>query len=381
MSMSLQHDRMAFEARRAMLSSIQGANAAWNVAARLTPQTTVWSGTVDWPRPDSGFQDTTTGSSLAVEFKPPGHGKSEYVRGLGQALTYLKDFEFAVLVVPRSSLDGFGIGQYLGSVLSLDFGQNWPIGLLEYDKEPSALNALSNLRARQGVIPALPQNQRSVFWAYWRDLSQHDLFFILKLMDRLGSRFTAAFRQFWIRYRARGRALTWEGTPRAANPVDSPFYRSELHNVDLSLRHIGVTDSEGRLTARGFDLLRCGNVYGPDSLFFRTQMGRHILLDGGYLDLLFWIDEVQRTIPNNDRRQAQLYYHALDTALEDQGVIDHAPVGQSKANFIRDELKVINKLGLFHMHGATQYFFPNEGLHIDWRAVVSMYGNGPDDDN
>ncbi len=375
--MSFEHDQMAFAARKSMLRGIQEASADWNIPSRLSPQTTLWIGTVDWPRPDSAFQDAQTGSSLAVEFKPPGHGKSEYIRGLGQAISYLKDFEFSTLVVPRYSSDGFSIGAYLSSVLSLELGRNLPLGLLQYDKDPSVLTKLSGLNARQGATPEIPKNQRRVFWAYWRDLSQHELLQILRIMDRDNLHFQQAFRSFWGKYRARGRAMTWEGVHRKPSELDSKFYKSELHNVDLSLRHVGVTDSQGGLTDRGLQILRYGSIYGSDSTFFKSQVGRCILRDGGYLDLLFWIDDVQRKMTTESQRGNALgFYHALDNELEEQGVIARAPVAMSKANFIRDELKIVNKLGLLQMRNQTQYFFPGEGLRINWRAVISMLGEG-----
>ena len=109
------HNALSFRANRWILDALRtGATAAaWSVPD-LTPAVTLGAWFGAWPRPDETYFDASSGRSLAVEFKPPGHGKREYVTGLGQCLTYLNAFDYALLVVPTASVDGFDIASYLG---------------------------------------------------------------------------------------------------------------------------------------------------------------------------------------------------------------------------------------------------------------------------
>jgi hypothetical protein len=165
--MSFQHDQMAHAATDRVLTDIRSGNSRWLPPGTLTAHSTYWQGVIDWPRPDNGFQDSSSGSSLALEFKPPGHGKSEYVRGLGQAVTYLNLFELALLIVPSKASDGFEIANYLRDVLNGDYAKALSIGLMQYHSDPADLSPLVHVRPRSGSAPPLPSG-RPVFWAYWR---------------------------------------------------------------------------------------------------------------------------------------------------------------------------------------------------------------------
>ncbi|HJT35549.1 MAG TPA: hypothetical protein VJ783_26210 [Pirellulales bacterium] len=354
-----------------MLDQLLRGTANWLPPGRLTPQTTYWQGVLDWPRPDNAFQDSTTGASLAIEFKPPGHGKSEYVRGLGQALTYLRTFEFAVLVIPRLAADGFEIAQYMAEVLSDDAASRLSVGLFSFDEDPNNLQARITVRLRAEKPPPIPRAERKVFWAYWRDLSPHDLFEILKLLDQKDQTFDEAYPLFWSRFRQRGKARTWEGKPRK-RPTPGKRFSSELANDQLSLRHIGLIDSRKRLTSDGYELLRHGKVYGPDSQSFRAALGRHILVDGRHLELIFWVEETQRLISAADKGDSTTFLRRLDEALEQAGIIPRIPAADGKPSFVRDEPKVWNKLGLLVRKSPERYFFEGEGYRFDWRRIISM---------
>ncbi len=70
------------------------------------------------------FEDSTTNATLAIEFKPEGHQKAEYVRGLGQTLTYLRSFDYAAIILPKSSVDNFPIAQYVADTLGESFASS-----------------------------------------------------------------------------------------------------------------------------------------------------------------------------------------------------------------------------------------------------------------
>ena len=262
--MAYEHDQMAHAARRTLLSQLRQGTADWTPGDRLTTASTEWQGVVDWPRPDGGLQDATTDSSLAIEFKPPGHSKREYVTGLGQAMTYLNAFEYSLLIIPKFSRDGFQIALYLGSTLRQVRSEPLPIGLISYESDPADASDLTThvrVTPRRGDVPSIPQSGTGkVFWAYWRDLSPHDAFQIMRIMDRRGWRFEAAFRAFWKDFMAKGKALTWEDAKRKMKNPDVPT--AEMLNTELSLRHIGVLGSDENLTDEGLTLLRLGVITG-----------------------------------------------------------------------------------------------------------------------
>ncbi|WP_347245970.1 hypothetical protein [Thermogutta sp.] len=372
--MSYEHHQMAHLTAAAMLHQVRQGQAEWSVKGRLSPKTTYWQGIAYWPRPDQAFEDESTGASLAIEFKPPGRERPEYVRGLGQVITYLELFEFGVLVVPQFSRDGFEIGKYLGELLGKVIVPRLPVAVLEYGRDPSQLVTRLPLCERSNSPTAIPGRQgrkRKVFWAYWRDLSQYELYELLKLMDQQDCNFEKAFEDFWKSQRSSGKALNWEGSPR--KPAESvSYYNSELINSELSMKHVGLIDSNNRLTQAGYDLLRHGKIYGPDSMSFKLFLGHQILTVGRHIELILWVEDIQRQIPRKSKRKSRLFLQALDEELEKAGVIAKAPKGRAKATFLRDEPKLWNKLGLLKSYNGRSYFFPGEGFRFDWRACMEM---------
>ncbi len=369
--MSFQHDQMAHIAATKLIADIRSSNCAWLPANRLTINSTYWQGVIDWPRPDNAFQDSTTGASLALEFKPVGHGKSEYVRGLGQALTYLDRFELATLIVPYLANDGFEIATYLEQVLTSNYSSALSVGLVAYGSNPSELVPIVPVRARVGEIPALPTG-RAVFWAYWRDLSQFDLFFMLDLIDKRQCDFGTAYDLYWKRFRLKGSALTWEKRPRKT-PLANKSNKSEKANDGLSFRHIGLINSSSQLTAEGYELLRIGKIYSPDSEAFLSRLAYQVLMHGRHLELIFWVEEAQKQLSLADKSDNATFVSCLDARLQRDGIIASTPNPTGKTTFLRDEQKLWNKLGLLITSGSN-YFFPNEGYRFNWRRIVSIVG-------
>jgi hypothetical protein len=130
------------------------------------------------------------------------------------------------------------------------------------------------------------------------------------------------------------------------------------------------------MTDAAYELLRHGKVYSPKSLSFRSLLGRLILTTGRHLELIFWIEEKQRELPQEAKGRSRGFLTALDKELAKAGVIVKAPTGRAKATFIRDEPKLWNKLGLLMRRRNQSYFFPGEGFRFDWRACVDMVNYG-----
>jgi len=375
--LGIEHNKLAHAAAQLLLGQLRQGNALW-ATNRLTVNCTYWNRMADWPRPDAAFEDASTRSSLAIEFKPPGQPRREYVTGYGQAVTYLQSFEYAALVVPDLAPDGFQIAEYLKDCLNQSHAQTVPMGLFAYRKDPgdsSDLRPLVKLRLRASPPPSIPRNiGRTVFWSYWRDLSSYDLITILTMFETGNRTFPQVFRRFWSSYMVTGRATTWEGGRRKPQKNNARNFNAQRLNTKLSLQHIGLIGADDRLTDDGFHLMRIGKVYGADSRAFLEALAALILDAGKHLELIFWIDEKQRLISRNAKRQPLTFYRALDRGLAREGVIRRAPSGnQGKLTFLRDEQKLWNKLGLLVQDGS-RYFHPGEGLIFDWRAIVSAVG-------
>lgn len=378
--MSYEHDRLSHDASELLLKELRHSTATW-ATDRLTANTTLWQGMADWPKPDFAFEDRKTKASLAVEFKPPAQPKREYVTAMGQSLTYLQDFEYAAIIVPHMTEDGFNIAQYMKECLESDHAKKLPIGLFGYSKDPSVpgdMVSLIPLRPRAIPLKKLPRGVgRKVFWAYWRDLSAFDLFTILQAMASGRAKdFSRAYRFFWRSRLAKGKALTWEGKARKLKAFVTGISCPDALNARLSLRHIGLIDSTGHLTDEGYRLARLGAVYGPDSSAFMNFIGARVLGVGRHLDLIFWVDEKQRQLTSAQRRTAGSFYAALDKALQDDGIIPTAPSGTGKPTFLRDEQKLWNKLDLLKRRTSTVYFYPDVGLVFNWRNIISVITTG-----
>jgi hypothetical protein len=371
--MGIEHNFMALELSSILLKQLRTGKAGSWATSRLSAKSTLWQGIADWPRPDVAFEDKTTKSSLAIEFKPPNQTKREYVTGLGQAITYLADFEFAGLVIPEKSEDGFRIAEYIKGTVKRDLNE-LPMALFSYDKSVADLAVLRPLKPRSVPFTKAPAGTRPrTFWAYWRDLSNFDLYEIMRIIDmRTTPSFDAGFDQFWRKFATKGKARTWEGAARKKKAISAPSQAAERLNAFLAMRHTGLLGPDGRLTSSGLELLTVGKVYGPDSVAFIDLLARLILIEGRHLDLIFWVEERTRLIQSSDKQSSNDYVSALDEELVNGGVISPRKPGAKKAHFIRDEPKLWNKLGLLKRDGGTKYFHNGYGFIFDWRKIISV---------
>jgi hypothetical protein len=365
---------MALDVSSQLLGQLRGGQAGW-ATPRLTDKCILWQGIADWPRPDIAFEDPQTGATLALEFKPPNQPKREYVTGVGQMLTYLRDFEFAGLVLPQKTTDGFRISDYVKDVIQNDLN-GLPLALFSYDKSVSNLLVERNLSPRVGPPPVHPPRKgRGTFWAYWRDLSNYEVFALLRIIDgRSKADFAAAFRKFWKTDILGKKARTWEGVLR--RKTAQAQMNPERINAFLALRQSGLINSQGEITLAGLELLHVGKIYGPDSVAFLTLLGRQILVDGQHLDLILWVERESSALGQQHKGTSKQYLAALDAKLVAEGVIPPRPKSAPKAHFIRDEPKLWNKLGLLHKRTAKDYFFPGQGYRFDWRRIISIIESG-----
>jgi len=375
--MSFQHNAMAQIVSQTLLTQVRTGTANSWCVPRLTSKCILWQGIADWPRPDIAFEDPSTDATIALEFKPPNHSKREYVTGLGQMLTYLESFEFAGLVLPERSTDGFPIAEHIAGVIDRELDDR-PLMLMSYGKSVGNLKVHRGLKLRSGPKFKSPKRRgKRTFWAYWRDLSNYDLFALLSIIDsNPGATFETSYDEFWNSIRQKRKARTWEGTPRKKSK--SATNKSDRINAQYSLRHCRLVSADGGLTLPGLTLLHVGKVYGPDSDAFLSELARSVLLDGNHLELILWIEERSREVAVEDKQLSDDFLNSIDQALVAAGVIRPPKnEGSGKPHFFRDEVKLWNKLGLLHTKSG-QYFFPGEGFRFDWRAIVSSARGGAD---
>lgn len=369
--MGFEHNSMALEVSSALLSQLRAGLAATWATPRLTSQTILWQGIADWPRPDIAFEDPSSSATIALEFKPPNQPKREYITGVGQMMTYLRDFEFAGLVLPQKTSDGFPIAAYVKDMIVGDV-PTLPLVLFSYDKSVSKLAVERHLIPRQGAAPTrVARRGRGTFWAYWRDLSNYDVFALLRVIDsRSRPDFTAAFGSYWKSDVIGKKARTWEGALRRkkAKAKITP----EERNAFYALRHTGLINPQGQITLSGLELLHVGKIYGPDSVAFLTLLARRVLVDGQHLEMILWVEKESSALAVSEKSNSGDYLTALDDRLVAEGVIPPRPKAARKAHFIRDEPKPWNKLGLLQKYSSSDYFHPGQGYKFDWRKIISV---------
>lgn len=375
--MGTEHNLLAQRASSLLLAQLRTEQASWARVAGFTSRTVYGTSLTDWPRPDAAFVDRAADVGMALEFKPPGQSKREYLTGLGQALSYLDRYHFAVLILPSRAGDGFEIAAYVRRLLEHQFAGSLPVALLVYESDPGDAGDLTpvvELRPRSGNTSGLSHAPTGeMFWAYWRDASQHDVFHILRFIDRSSQgTFEMGYRTFWRKLLARGAARTWEGETRKAYTSSYPQHRL---NTRMSLLHIGLIMADGRLSPGGLELLQAGKVYGPESLVFCRELARRILEAGRHLELIFWVVQTQRKLDATEKLTSKIFNRALDSALQREGVIERVGTGVGKPSFLRDEQKLWNKLGLLERASATRYFHKGEGLRFNWRVITSIVGD------
>lgn len=71
---------------------------------------------------------------------------------------------------------------------------------------------------------------------------------------------------------------------------------------------------------------------------------------------------------------------ALEAFLGDNGCIGKrkptAIKTGAKNSYMRDEIKLWNKLGLLYAHSKRSYFFPSEGYKFNWERITDVLISG-----
>lgn len=377
--MSQSHDEYATYYGNQILSRIRSAHPDFKqiFSASLT-RTGDW----DWPRPDYVCYDEELRATYALEFKPPFQSKREYLTGLGQSIAYLQKHTYSGLIIPYYADDGFPIAEFISKTLFSEEFSNVPTSLYAYYNDTNDINILrpiTNLRTT-GTTP-LEKDVTETFWCWWRDMSHYELYDLLYLSfvfsRETGDIYTKFIYPKFYNAMINSNTRQWNGTPRKRTPTEQSK-KSEKQNYKIPLVQLGLwSRSEGRLTDLGFKLLEIGTKYGSDSQKYIDYLTYLVLVNGKHLDLIQLIENFQ----TNNNISSNSSQHSLDIEkyLTEQGCIGKrkptAIKTGAKNSYMRDEMKLWNKLGLLNHCSNKSYFFPNRGYVFDWKRITDILKN------
>ena len=338
-------------------------------------------GDFDWPRPDFVMQDTATSATYALEYKPPMQNKREYICGLGQAISYLQRHTYSGLIIPEKADDGFLISNFIKETLCSSLFSTMPISLFTYNENWDDVAILKPITSHRSefTTKAVETNNRT-FWCWWRDMSHYDLFELLRLSfiysDRDGDIYSEyIYPNFWNKLIS-NQCRDFDG--RIRQITDSEASKNSMkQNYRIPLVQLGLcTSLECRLTPLGFDLLKTGSVYGPNSLSFKSSLAKLILLDGKHLELITIIDQIQKHHYDEIPSKSKEYAIFIENILSRLGLIGKrkptAVTTNAKGSYLRDEFKLWNKFGLLDRKNSNTYFIPNTGLSFNWEKITEI---------
>ena len=374
--MSELHDASATLYGDIILSKIRSADPDFK---QIFSTSLVRTGDWDWPRPDYVCFDEELKASYALEFKPPFQSKREYLTGLGQSLSYLQKHTYSGLIVPIVADDGFRIAEFISQTLRSPEFSNVATSLYAYDYSSCSIDILRPISVIRKIDFGLGKvEDTKTFWCWWRDLSHYELYDLLNLSfiysDFSGDIYSNHIYPQFYDDMVNKKTKQWDGTPR--RKTGSPASRqSEKQNYKIPLVQLELwSRSEGRLTERGFKLLEIGKKYGQESKKFFDYLSYIILVNGRHLDLINLVDKFQKS--SGIASESKSHALALEQFLSESGCIGKrkptAVTTGAKNSYMRDEMKLWNKLGFLEMYNHRSYFFPEEGYKFNWERITEV---------
>jgi hypothetical protein len=328
--------------------------------------------------------DETTGILLAAEFKPPAQTKREYLTGVGQAVAYTRDFNYAALVMPQYADDGYNIGQHVFDVLDQTLYDAAPIALMTYD--PAVLspanpgcNLIRPLTSRTAPLITSP-NVTDSFYAKWRDASPEELGLFLEYLydegravNAVGTVRDRAFDRLWADMVA-GSTRNWSDNHRRINANHRVAWGKNYRNF---VTHLDWILPGGALTGTGLEALHIVHRYGHRSQVFLDLLARAVLLPGKHLVLVNAISRYQDGGPIPGVEQDWL--DGVEQYLEDEGLLKRNPGRHSAAiqnvarGFLKAEKTLWRRLGLIVPRGG-RVFHPGRGFIFNWERITGLVG-------
>lgn len=378
--MGANHDLLADKAGRAIVSKIVNRVDNWG---QVFSDNLNKAGDFSWPRPDYVCFDYDLDQSVAFEFKPPNHSKREYLTGLGQTLSYLEKHHYSGIILP-TFVEGYNIAQHLTNILSLDVFSRHYISVIGYNErtlESDPLNSIQLFKPieheRTGEI--VTEHINETYWCWWRDISHYEIFTLLNLLDRYASEpgdiyTNNAWPEFW-RLMVNGQTRTWEGAGRTKTDNETN-YRSEKQNYKIPLFQLGLIEpSEGRLTAEGYKLISIGKIFGIESSLYMDYLTKLVLIEGKHLILIQDLEDYKTRANSASLANNTQFRKDFETYLDENNSIGQRKEGRTttgnKESYIRDELKLWNKLGLLKTRG-TRYFTVGRGIEFNWARITEI---------
>lgn len=374
------HDASATLYGDAIMTKIRHADQKFQ---QIFSTSVVRTGDWDWPRPDYVCYDEEQNVTYALEFKPPFQSKREYLTGLGQTLAYLQKHMYSGLIVPYTADDGFHIADFISDTLRSPEFSTVAVSLYAYDYNTAKIDILHPITAlREAGSLKMKLPEVKTFWCWWRDLSHYELYELLNLSfafgDYQGDIYTDYIYPAFYKMMVDGKTRQWDGMPRSKNSSDASM-KSEKQNCKIPLVQPELwSREECRLTDLGYELLEIGKKFGPDSKRFMDRLTYLILVNGRHLDLINIVEKFQKA--QEVAATSGMYTVALETYLSQNGCIGKrkptAVKTGAKNSYMRDEMKLWNKLGLLYPYSGRSYFFPGKGYQFNWKRITDVLVSG-----
>ena len=365
------HDILAYAVATEAVRRVRAGTPPWNTI--FSPSAYITSSRT-WPVPDFVLVDSSNHLSVAAEFKPPEQSKREYLTGLGQAISYSRDFHYGLLVLPAIADDGYRIADHIVSVLQQSPFNVAPVGILSYDASAFSPSTPSFFEAHFFSVRTTPPAQLASldasFYAKWREMSPEEAYVLLSSSYEEMRRASAgasrtirdrAFDLLWSAIQS-GQLHHWGGGTR--------HYAAKLKvgvskNYRNFLFHIGWTETDGALTKEGLDAFHVGTLYGAASRPFLDSLAAAVLLGGKHLILFNAISDYQDGLSSFPSEVDWLV--GLEIFLEAKGLLKRnvarstAAVVGSARQFFKAEKQLWRNLELIKPRGA-RVFQPGRGL-------------------
>ncbi len=342
-----------------------------------------------WPIPDFVLVDNANSLTIAAEFKPPLQTKREYLTGLGQAVSYSRNFDYSVVVLPTIADDGYRIADHVVDVLRQPALATVPVGVLAYD--PALLSphnpAFTELHffARRGSSPANPASLDQSFYAKWREISPEEILrYLAYTYDEMripsattGTIRDRAFDRLWVDIQA-GRLHHWAGGVRHYGASVS-IKTGVLKNYRNFLFHMGWTEEgSGSLTSEGLRALHVGSLYGAGGRPFADEIAKAALTNGKHLILFNAIAEYQDAILPPFPTEAD-WLIGLESYLVSKGLLKRNPgraavaVAGSTRAFLKAEKQFWKNLELITPRpSGARVFHPGRGFIFNWSRITEL---------